>query len=75
MTEPTHEIRRDVAALLDMSLASIMLSVGIDELETAREKLREQLADAWHQGWMAGHDNGVQRTSPVPNPYSYFGQL
>lgn len=70
MTEPTHHLRRDVAAQLDIVLSGILLSVGLDELERARERLREELSAAWHQGWMSGHTDGIERRSPTsPNPY------
>jgi len=69
MTEPTHEIRRDVAALLDIQLARILVSVGTDDLELAREKLRAYLSRAWHDGWRAGYYDGHTAGQPSPNPY------
>jgi hypothetical protein len=70
MTEPTHDLRPDVSAQLDIVLARVMLHVGIDDLEIARETLRDALSDSWHHGWMSGHDDGVERRRPVSeNPY------
>lgn len=70
MTEPTYHLRPDVAAQLDILLSALLVQVGLDDLETARERLREDLAAAWHLGWMAGHDDMAERRSPVtPNPY------
>lgn len=71
MTEPTHHLRADVSAQLDIVLARVLLHVGIDDMETARESLRDALADAWHHGWMTGHDDGATMRSPVTeSPYS-----
>lgn len=70
MTEPTHDLRPDVSAQLDIVLARVMLHVGIDDLEVAREVLRDALADSWHHGWMSGHDDGSERRYPLTeSPY------
>lgn len=70
MTEPTHHLRPDVSAQLDIVLARVMLHVGIDDMETARESLRDAFSQVWHHGWMAGHDDGVTQRSPLTDsPY------
>jgi hypothetical protein len=69
MTEPTHHLRPDVSAQLDMILARVMSPVGHDQLDLARERLCRYLASAWHAGWMAGHANGSEHELPTPNPY------
>jgi hypothetical protein len=69
MTEPTSHYRPDVAVHLDIVLARIMAQVGLDELDTARERLARHLAAAWHDGWMAGHEDGTNHRSPTSNPY------
>lgn len=72
MTEPTHELRPDVSAQLDIVLARVMLHVGIDDLEVARDSLRDALSEAWHHGWMSGHDDAVEQRRPVSeNPYHW----
>jgi hypothetical protein len=74
MTEPTHDLRRDVAAQLDILLTGIMLQVGLDDLEAARERLRGTLASAWHDGWMAGFDDSAEQRKPSQNPYHETGK-
>lgn len=70
MTEPTHHLRPDVSAQLDIVLVRIMLHVGIDDLEVARDVLRDALAEAWHHGWMSGHDDASEMRRPLTeSPY------
>lgn len=70
MTEPTHHLRADVAVQLDIVLTRVMLQVGLDDLETAREILRRELSEAWHLGWMTGFDDSRDQRYPTTvNPY------
>jgi len=69
MTEPTHNIRSDVAVQLDMILAAVMRRVGMDDIDEARERLRHDLARAWHAGWMAGYRECTDNSLPSSNPY------
>jgi hypothetical protein len=69
MTEPTHHLRRDVAAQLDILLAGIMANVGLDQLDDARHLLRLALADAWSVGERTGWRDSFGDTVPAQNPY------
>lgn len=69
MTEPTHHLRRDVAAQLDILLASIMANVGLDQLDDARRVLRLELATAWDLGERSGWRDSFGDTVPAQNPY------
>jgi len=69
MTEPTHHMRADVAAQLDILLAGIMVNVGLDDLDGARRVLRESLADAWDLGEKLGWQESGYQDSRAQNPY------
>lgn len=73
MTEPTFRLRPDVSAQLDIVLARILVHVGIDDLETARDCIRDALSDAFHHGWMSGHDDATEQRRPTTeNPYHWI---
>jgi len=69
MTEPTHHLRRDVAVELDILLGDVLSSHGWDNLDRARDYLRDALARAWAAGERAGWRGSFpDEPSPV-NPY------
>lgn len=69
MTEPTHHLRADVMALVDVILEQIEGAVTPLERRLALERLRRHLSHAWHQGWLAGFDDANEHRPTTPNPY------
>lgn len=72
MTEPTHHLRPDVEVQIDKLIARVMLQMGLDEIDMARDNVREVLSSAWHSGWMAGFDDSNEQRRPTAeNPYHW----
>lgn len=69
MTEPTHHLRRDVAAELDVLLTGVLMAQGFDQLERARDVLRHALARAWQAGERAGWRGSLPDEQTPVNPY------
>lgn len=71
MTEPTHHLRPDVVAQLDIVVQRLEAAVGLEHGDTPRLILRDALADCWHHGWLSGYDDADRRGETTPNPYHY----
>lgn len=69
MTEPTHNMRPDAYAQIEMLAKRIAARLGADDVEVAWDILRNGLSDAWHHGWMTGYDDSNEHRRPSPNPY------
>lgn len=69
MTEPTHHVRRDVAAELDILLSGVLMAQGFDDLDKARSLLRHYLARAWQAGERSGYRSVLHDRTPDQNPY------
>jgi hypothetical protein len=69
MTEPTHHLRRDVAAQLDVILTIITTQIDHHDRDAARRYLRQELGAAWSLGESAGWRASFEDEQSAPNPY------